>query len=198
MKARDNGGRSLDIIIPGPPITKGSYAPYTGGHGKALADDRRILVWENRVRVFALDQLRSAGLDPYDCPVMITGELRMPRPRKSRFPLPATQTAKRAGGGDLDKLLRALGDGLQQVNSRHLGKCRDGVLADDSRIIRWDVVKLYETPERPMGAYLTIAPAQDPYQTDLIHGWKPATARGLRLLRARTRKADTTGMQETS
>lgn len=178
MSGTDNGGRALDLVIPGTPITKGSVTPYTGGRGKALNVDRRTGEWEERVRVIALAALHRAGLEPYDCPVEIRGELRMPTPRAPRFPLPAVQAAKRAGGGDLDKLLRALGDGLQRVNSRHLGKCRDGVLADDSRIVRWDVAKLYAAPMRPAGAYLTIIPVTDPVLFDLDHMWRPMTPEG--------------------
>ncbi len=180
-KYEDNDGQPLDIIIPGQPITKGSYKPIMK-NGKALADDPRAHRWELVLRLNAVDALNRAGFKPYDCPVAISCMICMPC-TDDRHYYPCMQTAKDKGGGDLDKLCRAIGDGLQVVNSRYAGRVRGGVLTNDSRIVGWDVCKMYETELHPMGVYLTIWPLTGDNETifHINHVWKPATKQGWQL-----------------
>lgn len=170
-----NNGRELDIIVLGIPITKGSYQPYTK-NGKAINVDPRLTVWESKIRSVALNELHKFSQTAYDCPVQIIGEIRVPRPSSAAHTFPAYQTAKDKGGGDLDKLMRAIGDALQAVQSRYLGKSKPGVLSNDSRIIGWNLTKLYETPKRPSGIYLTISPLES--LDDVYAPWSPATSEG--------------------
>lgn len=170
-----NNGRELDIIVLGIPITKGSYQPYTK-NGKAINTDPRLTVWENKIRGIAVQTLRLQQLDEYDCPIAITGEVRVPEPTTVHHNFPAYQTAKNKGGGDLDKLIRAIGDALQTNPSKYLGKSKQGIISDDSRIIHWNITKLYETTHRPAGIYLTITPIETPH--DLPNQWTPATPEG--------------------
>ncbi len=182
-----NNGQELDIIVLGTPITKGSYAPYTK-NGKAISDDARTTVWENKIRAEALQTLRINRLSPYDCPIAITGEIRMPRPDKTMHAFPAYQTAKSKGGGDLDKLLRTIGDALQDVQSRYLGKSKQGIISNDSRIIHWNISKLYATDTRPAGIYLTITPVET--ETDLHGDWMPQTPGAKEYLERLTRTTE--------
>lgn len=167
-----NNGKELDIIALGTPITKGSYAPYTNS-GKAVSVDPRTTAWENKIRAAAIQALRVASLETYDCPIAITGEIRVPRPQTARHTFPAYQTAKNKGGGDLDKLLRTIGDALQEVPSKYIGKRKQGVISDDSRIIHWNITKLYETNNRPQGIYITLTPIETEH--DIYTPWEPTS-----------------------
>ncbi|NMM93929.1 RusA family crossover junction endodeoxyribonuclease [Bifidobacterium oedipodis] len=131
------------------PITKGSVKPYTVGHGRAMPDDDRLDGWQRAVALTANAVMRAEGLKPYDCPLMESIVFRMPRPKKPMFEVPATKTAKARGGGDLDKLVRAVNDGLQE----------GGVMVEDSRIYGFNtVLKLYADREHPIGATIALTP----------------------------------------
>lgn len=173
MNGNDNNGQPLDIIVQGTPITKGSVQPWRTKHGKAVSVDARLQSWEAAIRGTAVSMMTASGLKPYDCPISITGEIRVPRTDKLHD-LPAWQTAKTSGGGDLDKLQRAIGDALQTTNSRYPGRNREGVISNDSRIIHWQISKRYADETRPEGVYLTIRPISTPELPD----WQPATPAG--------------------
>ena len=173
MNGNDNNGQPLDIIVQGTPITKGSVQPWRTKHGKAVSVDARLQSWEAAIRGTAVSMMTASGLKPYDCPISITGEIRVPRTDKLHD-LPAWQTAKTSGGGDLDKLQRAIGDALQTTNSRYPGRNREGVISNDSRIIHWQISKRYADETRPEGVYLTIRPISTPELPD----WQPATQPG--------------------
>jgi len=173
MNGNDNNGQPLDIIVQGTPITKGSVQPWRTKHGKAVSVDARLQSWEAAIRGTAVSMMTASGLKPYDCPISITGEIRVPRTDKIHD-LPAWQTAKTSGGGDLDKLQRAIGDALQTTNSRYPGRNREGVISNDSRIIHWQISKRYADETRPEGVYLTIRPISTPELPD----WQPATPAG--------------------
>jgi hypothetical protein len=148
MNGNDNNGQPLDIIVQGMPITKGSVQPWRTKHGKAVSVDARLQSWEAAIRGTAVGMMTASGLKPYDCPISITGEIRVPR-TDMLHDLPAWQTAKTSGGGDLDKLQRAIGDALQTTNSRYPGRNREGVISNDSRIIHWQISKRYADETRP-------------------------------------------------
>lgn len=173
MNGNDNNGQPLDIIVQGTPITKGSVQPWRTKHGKTVSVDARLQSWEAAIRGTAVSMMTASGLKPYDCPISITGEIRVPRTDKLHD-LPAWQTAKTSGGGDLDKLQRAIGDALQTTNSRYPGRNREGVISNDSRIIHWQISKRYADETRPEGVYLTIRPISTPELPD----WQPATPAG--------------------
>ena len=63
---------------------------------------------------------------PIDRPVTVQADFFMPKPKRPRFDVPATAP-------DLDKLQRAIGDGMEQ----------GGLLANDSRIVQWIATKHY-------------------------------------------------------
>lgn len=93
MNGNDNNGQPLDIIVQGTPITKGSVQPWRTKHGKAVSVDARLQSWEAAIRGTAVSMMTASGLKPYDCPISITGEIRVPRTDKLHD-LPAWQTAK--------------------------------------------------------------------------------------------------------
>ena len=67
--------------------------------------------------------------EPIDVPIKVTARFFMPKPNKPMFDTPATAP-------DLDKLCRAVGDGLEQA----------GVIKNDSRITTWVASKHFGTP----------------------------------------------------
>lgn len=74
----------------------------------------------------------------------------VPRPKAAaRRQLPTTRSA-----GDLDKLFRMLADALVD----------GGVMADDSRMVAIQAVKVYETAERPTGVVLYVTDSPNPHQ----------------------------------
>lgn len=76
--------------------------------------------------------------EPIDQPVSVKVVFVLPRPKRPRFPVPATSP-------DADKLMRAVGDALEQ----------SGVLRNDSRIIHWDAKKIYAEGDTPTGGWST-------------------------------------------
>ncbi|TCD53752.1 hypothetical protein EJ419_07235 [Alloscardovia theropitheci] len=169
----------LDVIVLGTPITKGSYAPYTR-NGKAINVDARESVWEAQIREEAVLALQASGLEPFDEPVSIVGQIRVPKPATGLHSLPAYQTAKDKGGGDLDKLLRAIGDALQVSKSRYAAKNKPGVITNDSRIVHWNIMKAYEDSNYPAGIYLTIISASVSMVS--TYQWTPFTRIGRKRL----------------
>ena len=75
--------------------------------------------------------MQDAGLLPIDAPVVVEAVFVFPRPKSVKRNYPTVAP-------DLDKLCRALGDGMT-VDAN--------VLVDDSRIVVWHASKVYG--ERP-------------------------------------------------
>lgn len=92
LRARheDNRGRSLGFHAAGQPITKGSVKPYMGARGHAIPDDPRLAAWEQTMAWSAKAAMARAGLRPYDCPVRVSAEFRLPCPASPAFRVPAT------------------------------------------------------------------------------------------------------------
>ena len=80
---------------------------------------------------------------PLEQPIHITATFYLPKPKKPRYPTPAT-------GYDLDKLCRALGDALEKAN----------IITNDARIIHWHATKTYANQQNPPGVHVTITPQE--------------------------------------
>lgn len=112
---------SISFLVPGKPISQGSMTHIGGGK---LIHKPELVAWRKKVLEVALLKARQAGWKlPLDEPVMVGVVFYLPRPANPRFPVPATKP-------DLDKLLRAIGDALAPQKGV-------GVLAEDSRIVKW-------------------------------------------------------------
>lgn len=124
----------ITLWIPGVPVPQGSKTVAQGG-GKAWLRDSngsRLRPWRAVVAAYA-----DIGYT-FDGPVFIAATFFMPRPQRPRFLHPAVKP-------DLDKLMRAIGDGLTD----------GGLLHDDARVTRWDARKRYPG-ERGPGVALVI------------------------------------------
>jgi crossover junction endodeoxyribonuclease RusA len=122
---------TLHFAVSGKPISQGSMTHVGGGR---MVHSPELIAWRKKVAEVALLHARQTGwVLPLDEPVMIAAKFYLPRPTKPRFPVPATKP-------DLDKLQRAIGDALAPKKGM-------GVLAEDSRIVKWlDPEKVYARP----------------------------------------------------
>ena len=77
--------------------------------------------------------------EPLDQPLSVEADFFMPKPDKPMFDEPATSP-------DLDKLQRAVGDGMEQ----------GGLVKNDARITHWSATKNYATDDFPQGVEIRI------------------------------------------
>lgn len=128
--------------VEGLPAPQGSKTIAKGG-GKVWLRDanaKRLAPWRDRVKEAAA---RVAAA--YDCPVEVFAVFYLPRPRKPRWWAPAVSV------GDLDKLVRALNDGLEA----------GGMFADDARVVDLHAFKRYETEANPVGVRVVVVEATE-------------------------------------
>ena len=125
------------FFVEGIPAPQGSKTAFVRGRRAVLVEtSKKLPEWRKRIEDTAR---REYAGEPIDQPVKVTVNFFMPKPAKPMFDIPATAP-------DLDKLCRAIGDGLE----------KGGVLRNDSRIAHWEARKYYaDTPEE-MGAHITI------------------------------------------
>jgi Holliday junction resolvase RusA-like endonuclease len=138
----------LNVVVEGEPITQGSMVRSRFGNGMHHQKASALALWRAQIGIATRDAAEKAGvLLPLD-----DGPLRV----EATFVLPRPQSAPKRRiwphvGKDLDKLTRALLDGLTQC----------GAWEDDSRVVQLDVEKRYVgqlvTMPRP-GVLLTIRP----------------------------------------
>ena len=123
------------VFVPGSPQPEGSTRVWMSG-GKPVVshvNQQQLEYWRKMVTLEAVRAARRAGWNlPYDGPVSVKVRFWLYKPRSPKFPIPATKP-------DLDKLVRAIGDGLCPKHGL-------GVLREDSRIVGWMAAKTYALP----------------------------------------------------
>ena len=97
---------------------------------------KKLPAWRKQIEDTARREYEG---EPIDRPVRVAVDFFMPKPQKPRFERPATAP-------DLDKLCRAIGDGLE----------KGGVLGNDSRIVEWVARKHYADTPDDQGARVAI------------------------------------------
>ena len=134
---------SVDVV--GVPVAQGSIkrTPF----GVAYSNDKELKSWRHSV----ICELVAAKTEVWeiDCAFAVSCEFRFMRPKAHfgkkglRPSAPRYKTTK----SDTDKLIRSIGDSIQQ----------SGLVRDDSQIIKWIASKRYcETGESP-GASITLS-----------------------------------------
>lgn len=189
MRAVAKRATPLEFFVPGKPVTQGSHRPFTyrrkdGGIGAGVDNDnKRTRPWKSAVASAALFAL--AGEPKFSEQALeVRAVFGLERPkghyrtgrnshlvRSSAPELPSTQP-------DLDKLQRAVGDALEGI-----------VYEGDSRIVRWDPVKIYVPRGMVTGVAIRVAPiggeeiewAEDEYQRLLKAARYAGTAGGVSL-----------------
>jgi endodeoxyribonuclease RusA len=139
------------LWVPGHPVPKGSMkcvGRHVKGSGPRLVPDKRHDPDAWATRVPGTLDLKAGHLveSPVDEPVEMRLEFHLRRPKSADYPdAPISQHS-----GDLDKLVRMVGDGVQG----------SGLLKDDSRITKIVAEKIYT--DGGEGAHIELAPASAP------------------------------------
>lgn len=137
---RELGSPVLDVFVPGVPQPQGNHRVSRAGY--TYEANPKLKPWRDAVALIA--RRAWLGRAPLDQPVAVDVFFAMPRPKRPKFPRPATKP-------DADKLQRAIGDALETA----------GVVANDSRIVMWRSSKVYAGGDQPAGARIIVRPAPD-------------------------------------
>lgn len=130
----------IEFFVPGIPQPQGNHRVSRSGY--VYDANPKLRGWRDAVTAVARAARR--GRDPIDYPVAVEVYFLLPKPKKPTFDLPAVSP-------DLDKLQRALGDGLEA----------SGLLKNDSRVVAWNAQKLYAARAQQPGAQVTLLPADN-------------------------------------
>lgn len=107
-----------------------------------------LTVWRRKVAAVLMGTLKPSERKqlPLTEAVKVTVEFVVPKPKSNRDLYPTSQRV-----GDLDKFLRAVGDGLEQ----------GGILQNDALICEFHTRKRYANPDEETGANVKVE-AYDP------------------------------------
>lgn len=127
--------------VDGIPIPQGSKVVARGGGKVWLRDANasRLKPWRRKVAAAA-----DVG-HTFDCPVEVFAVFYLPRPKKLAWWAPAGRV------GDIDKLVRALHDGIED----------GGLVADDSRVVDLHAFKRYASEANPVGVRVVVVEATE-------------------------------------
>lgn len=158
---------TLTINIMGTPISQGSKGARIQGRRAVLFDTNadKLKPWRKTITTAAEDAIRNhyspnnhRGWEPLDTPAELVVTFYQPRPRSHygtgrnaqtlRLDAPTWCSSK----PDVDKLLRALLDGLTDA----------GAVTDDSRVVRIIAEHRYATPTPGIRLHLTPIPTTTP------------------------------------
>jgi Holliday junction resolvase RusA-like endonuclease len=129
-------GPELCVQVLGQPVPQGSIRSLGKGRPSIHSNAERLLPWRERLQTAIEDAIREQhGQFPLAGPVAIDATFTMLKPKsapKRRRTFPITRP-------DGDKLLRAVGDALQNA----------GAMKDDSQIVQYHSRKVYpnEAPQ---------------------------------------------------
>lgn len=129
---------AVSFLVEGVPIPQGSKKGFVVGRRAVIVDDNKDKLKPWRAKVAAAADLGVT----FDVPVFVAAVFYMPRPQRPKFVLPGVKP-------DLDKLFRALGDGMTD----------GGLLSDDSRIVSKFVHKRYASRVNPVGVRVLVMEA---------------------------------------
>ena len=127
-------GDFVEFTVSGEPIPQGSKKGFVVGRRAVLVDDNKIKLkpWRGMIS-------KAADLGvTFDCAVAVSATFYMTRPKTVKRKYPTVPP-------DLDKLMRALGDGMKD----------GGLLGDDSLIVDENIKKRYADGRAP-GVVVTV------------------------------------------
>lgn len=121
--------------VDGVPIPQGSKKAFVRGRRAVLVDDNAEKLKPWRQKVAASSDIGET----FDGPVLVAAIFYLPKPKRPKFWVPGVKP-------DLDKLMRALGDGMTD----------GGLLSDDSRIVTQWIHKRYASDQNPPGVRVLV------------------------------------------
>lgn len=163
------GAPIVDLTVYGTPITQGSFDPTRhGGFRHAKQDE--LEWWRARIEV-AVKRHRGHDAPPATGPVVLTTVFVVEKPKS----IPLYRSLPTGREGDLDKLLRAVGDGLgwnRKKDSRTGAAYHVGAHAfeDDRRIVFGVPGKVYAAVDEPPGVLIRMWEVDRQAERD---GWVP-------------------------
>jgi Holliday junction resolvase RusA-like endonuclease len=125
------------FVVKGHPAPKGSRT-FLGGKGASKESSDNCKPWVEAIAMSCLGQ-RPKGVGLIKPPYRIGLRFAMPRPRNPKYDWPSAD-------GDLDKLARAVLDGLVQ----------GGMLLDDRHVIQLDCSKEFAAAGKSTGVSIVI------------------------------------------
>lgn len=134
----------IKFLVPGVPAPQGSKR-HVGG-GRMIESSKKLKPWREAVRKVAAEHAPDT---PLDCALRVSMDFYLPEPARSRF------GKHPAGVPDLDKLARAVNDGITA----------GGLWTDDSRVCSLHVRKHWAT-DTP-GVRVTVEPLWDALERSL-------------------------------
>jgi crossover junction endodeoxyribonuclease RusA len=132
----------IQFHIPGIPRPQGSKRIVRSKRGKTLLleDNTKTAPWRDSVRWAALSAMREKGIrECIAAPLHVTVGFCFPRPKKPKHPMWV------AVKPDVDKLLRALFDGLTSA-----------AWVDDNQVVSVKASKTYTLRAEEVGAWVTV------------------------------------------
>lgn len=143
------------LWIPGRPEPKGSMTRLPparpGGKARWINDNPRYDDWEETMVATLAMRDGNRRKQPLDCPVELVTEFYLPKPPTTKF----REAPIGEGIGDLDKLVRGVGDAIKKAR----------IYADDARVTRIIAEKFYALPGHPAGARVELRPYAPPVDT---------------------------------
>jgi Holliday junction resolvase RusA-like endonuclease len=141
---------ALTVNIDGLPVPQGSLVSNGFGKGLRHSNHAKLKPWRYTV-VSAILAAKPKDWDP-SLPVSVTATVRFPRPQSHygtgrnadtlKPSAPAWHTVK----PDIDKVARALGDGIEE----------SGLVRGDQQITSWNIAKRYCIGNEAPGVLLTL------------------------------------------
>ena len=128
-------GLMITFSVEGVPVPQGSKKGFVVRGRAVLVDDNKDKLKPWRAKVAAAADLGHT----FTGPVLVAAVFYMPRPKTVRRIFPSVKP-------DLDKLMRALGDGMTD----------GGLLADDSLIVTQFIHKRYASDTNPVGVRVLV------------------------------------------
>lgn len=152
---------SWEAALEGNPITKGSGNAIAAGV-YAHSNGDSLKRWEQAIEDAFAKLYRATDWEPLDVPLILDAVFTLPRPKglpKNRIFYPDTRP-------DLDKLLRAAGDGLSTTRTDRIKhgpnayKTHFNLIREDGRIVETHTYKTYPAPYHTHPAALTVPGVQ--------------------------------------
>ena len=140
---------TIEIEVIGAPVPQGSLVGDPRFGGLRYSNDALLKEWRSKVII----ALADTAPDDWDqnAPLYVTAYFKFIRP-KSHYGVKGLRPSApehKATKPDLDKLVRGIGDSIEQA----------GIARNDSQIIRWTVSKMWAGEQGPPGVRILISKA---------------------------------------